>query len=63
MRPNQTEGRPVEFIDETKVNARDGKNKAWEEKDTTTAGTIGGVKFVIILCFVLFVQVWLQKTM
>ena len=52
MRHNQTEGRPVEFLE---VNAYDGKNKAWEEKDTTTGGTIGGVRFVI-LCFVLFVK-------
>ena len=52
MRQNQTEGRPVVF---SEVNAHKGKNKAWEEKDTTTAGTIGGVRFVI-LCFVLFVK-------
>ena len=50
MRRNRTEGRPVVYLDETWVNAYDGKNKAWGEKDTTTGGTVGGVKFVI-LCF------------
>ena len=49
------------YLDETWVNAHDGKNKAWGEKDTTTGGTIGGVKFVI-LCFLFVIEVMLQKT-
>ena len=55
MRRNRTEGRPVVYLDETWVNAHDGKKKAWGEKDTTTGGTIGGVRFDIIMCFALFV--------
>ena len=38
------------YLDETWVNAHNGKNKAWGEKDTTTEGTIRGVRFDIIMC-------------
>ena len=60
MRHNWTEGRPVVYLDETWVNAHDGKNKAYE-KDTTTGGTIGGVKFDIIMCFVLSLKLCYRK--
>ena len=49
------------YLDETWVNAHDGKNKAWGEKDTTTGGRIGGVKFVV-LCFLFVIQIMLQNT-
>ena len=39
------------YLDETWANAHDGKNKAWGEKDTTTGGTIGRVRFVVTMCF------------
>ena len=38
------EGRPVVYLDETWVNAHNGKVKAWVEKDTITRGTIGGIQ-------------------
>ena len=41
------------YLHETWINAHDGKNKAWEEKDTTIGGRIGEVKFVV-LCFFIF---------
>ena len=44
MRRNQTENRPVIFLDETWANAHDGKVCAWAESDMVTGGTLGGVK-------------------
>ena len=46
MRHKRTEGRLVVYLDETWANAHDGKSKDWVEKDKTTGGTKGGVRFV-----------------
>ena len=48
------------YVGETWANARDGKNKAWGEKDTTTGGTIGGVTFVVTPCFISLIKVLFQ---
>jgi len=64
MKQNWTEGKPVVYLDETWVNAHDRKNKAWVQKDTTCKqGTLGGVKFVEILYFLLifFIENHLEK--
>jgi len=62
MRCNQTEGKPVVYLDETWANAHDGKNKAWVEKDATCKqGTIGGVECVEILNLFL-IKFFTQKT-
>ena len=33
------------YLDETWMNAYDGKDKAWVEQDVVTGGTLGGVKY------------------
>uniref|UniRef100_A0A1X7VLI4 Tc1-like transposase DDE domain-containing protein n=1 Tax=Amphimedon queenslandica TaxID=400682 RepID=A0A1X7VLI4_AMPQE len=37
------ENRPVIYLDETWMNAHDGKDKQWVQPDTLTGGTSGGV--------------------
>ena len=50
IRRNRSEGRPVVYLDETWMNAHDGKTKAWVEKDVVTGGTLGGVRYVTRYC-------------
>ena len=49
MRTNRTENRPVVFLDETWANAHDGKVCAWVERDAVTGGTLGGVRYCLVL--------------
>ena len=60
MRHNRRERKPVVYLHETWANAHDGKNKAWEEKDTTTGGTFSGVRFVNCHIVFHFIKVLLQ---
>ena len=44
MRKNRSENRPIVFLDETWVNAHDGRERTWVEVDQTTGGTKGVVR-------------------
>ena len=44
MRTNRQENRPVVYLHETWVNAHDGKDCAWVERDNVTGGTLGGIR-------------------
>ena len=44
MRKSRSENQPVVFLDETWVNAHDGRERTWIEVDQETGGTKGGVR-------------------
>ena len=44
MRKNRSENGPVVFLDETWVNAHDGRECTWVEVDQATGGTKQGVR-------------------
>ena len=56
MRENRTANRPVVYLDETWANAHDGKACAWVEKDSVTGGTLGGVRYGLILGYKSFLS-------
>ena len=43
-RKNRSENRPIVFLDETWVNAHNGRERTWVEVDQATGGTKGGVR-------------------